>query len=506
VSAESPSRREWTGTVALTLALFAFYAVYSISRWTTYLASGYDLGIFDQAVRAYSHFKAPVVALKGPGYNVLGDHFHPIIAVIAPLYWIWDSPVVLLVVQAALIAASVPVVYRFTRRRTAPGVAFVISAAYGVGWAIQSMIDFDFHEIAFAVPILALAVDALDRRADRAFLGWSLLLLLVREDMGLLLVVLGVLRALVPSGGRRTWRTAAPGLALIVLGVIGYELVTAVVIPHFAPGRRFAYWQYTELGSDLPHALGNMIVHPLRAIRLFFSPSDKSISLAYLLVPFLLLPLRSRYAWLALPLLAERYYNSRPELWTTHYHYSVLPWLLFTLAMVDGADRLGVFRVRWRSQLLVAWLVIVPIWLTAFGQTAPSDLRRMITGAAWRTNAHTAAQRAVVRAIPADTCVAVDDRLAPHLDAHNYTALADFGFVRADFVALDLLYDSVGGNGGPPPRSILAAAEADGYRVVLTQNTLTLLQSPTYAGPSPACHPTARGPAPRGDFGSIRPG
>ena len=61
--------------------------------------------------------------LKGAGYNVLGDHFHPIIAVFAPLYWIWDSPYVLLIVQTALIAASIPVVYRFARRRTDPGCA-----------------------------------------------------------------------------------------------------------------------------------------------------------------------------------------------------------------------------------------------------------------------------------------------------------------------------------------------------------------------------------------------
>ncbi len=64
-------------------------------------------------------------------------------------------------------AATVPVVYRFTRRRTGPASSLIICAAFGLGWAVQSMLDFDFHEIAFAVPLLALAVDALDRRADR---------------------------------------------------------------------------------------------------------------------------------------------------------------------------------------------------------------------------------------------------------------------------------------------------------------------------------------------------
>jgi len=487
------SRREWLTVLALSVALLAFYVTYSVSRVTTYLASGYDLGIFDQAVRAYSHFQAPVVPLKGPDYNVLGDHFHPIIAIIAPLYWLWDSAIVLLVVQAVLLSVTVPVIYRFARRRCRHWPALVVCLAFGVGWAVQAMIDFDFHEIAFAVPILALAIDALDRRADRSLLVWAGLLLLVREDMGLLVVVLGAIRAMDRPQGRRSRRSAAPGLALIAVGVLAYALVTEVVIPHFAPNQRFAYWQYGELGSDLPDALGNVIAHPWHSIKLFFSPGVKAESLAYLFVPLLLLPLRSRYAWLAVPLLAERYFNYRPELWTTHYHYSVLPWLVLVLAMVDGAGRLGVLRNRWPRRVLIAWLLIVPVCLTAFGHTAPSDLRRMITVAAWRTGAHTSAQRAVVARIPAHTCVAVDDRLAVHLDARNYVSLADEQFAGSDFIALDSLFASVGGNGGPAPARVLSAALVDGYRVVFTQATLTLLESPTYSGPSAECGPVGKG-------------
>ena len=55
--------------------------------------------------------------LKAPGYNLLGDHFHPLIAVLAPLYWIWDDPRMLLLAQAALFAASMVPVARFAERR-----------------------------------------------------------------------------------------------------------------------------------------------------------------------------------------------------------------------------------------------------------------------------------------------------------------------------------------------------------------------------------------------------
>ena len=137
----------------ITLAAFADYTARALIEQARYLTTGYDLGIFDQAVRAYSHFRAPMVPLKGSGYNIFGDHFHPIIAVLAPLYWIWDIAGHPARRQAALTAAAIPVVYRFTRRRASAEWSLVAAASFAVGWPILALIDFDFHEIAFATPL-----------------------------------------------------------------------------------------------------------------------------------------------------------------------------------------------------------------------------------------------------------------------------------------------------------------------------------------------------------------
>lgn len=97
--------------------VFVVYAIYSFTRYRQLLSTGYDLGIFDQAVQQYAAFHAPQVALKGEHYNILGDHFHPILILLAPLYWIWNDPRMLGVALAALIALSCPLVYAFARRR-----------------------------------------------------------------------------------------------------------------------------------------------------------------------------------------------------------------------------------------------------------------------------------------------------------------------------------------------------------------------------------------------------
>ena len=48
----------------------------------------------------------------GPGFNLLGDHFQPIVALVAPFFRLFPTPVTLLVAQALLTAVSVVPVCR----------------------------------------------------------------------------------------------------------------------------------------------------------------------------------------------------------------------------------------------------------------------------------------------------------------------------------------------------------------------------------------------------------
>jgi uncharacterized membrane protein len=471
--------RHWQVSL-LTGLLFLGYGGYALTRQATYLTAGYDLGIFDQAVRNYARFRAPEVALKGTHYNILADHFHPIIALAAPLYWIWDSPNVLLLVQTALIAASVPVVYSFTLRRMSRGGALMVAGAYGLSWAIQAMVDFDFHEVAWGVPILAVAVDALDRRDDRTLLISAGLLLLVREDMGAVLLMIGLLRL--------AWRPRRTGYLLIGAGLAGYLLVTSLVIPAFAPTGQFAYWTFDALGPDLPHALLTIVAHPVHTVRLLFTPAIKAETLAYFFLPLALLPLRSRYSLIALPLLAERFFNSRDHLWTTHFHYNALPWLVLVLAMVDGGARLGVWSRPWLNRMMLAWLVIVPVYLSSVANITAPVIRRMLIGSAWQQRAHLHDQQAAVRQVPHDVCVSVDDRLATHLTSTNRVTLPGIPTPRTDYVVLDMGQQEVGYL-LPTPQQVLADSRAAGFVQVFSQGDLLVLRSPDYTGPSSQCRP-----------------
>ncbi len=216
---------------ALTAVMAAGYSVFALVRNYNFQTSSYDLVIFDEAVRSYAHFGPGISIIKGvhngfgPHFSILGDHWSPILASLAPLYWIDNSPQVLLVAQAVLFALAIPPLWLFTRRafgggRKATIAAYLVAVTYGLSWPIASAVAFDFHEVAFAPVLTAVALERLQAGRLRTALIALAALLLVKEDMGLFVAGIGVYLAV--ARPRQVPRQRLVGLALVAVGARGH--------------------------------------------------------------------------------------------------------------------------------------------------------------------------------------------------------------------------------------------------------------------------------------------
>jgi len=165
------------GVLVILAAAVNEIVAYGVFR--TVHVGNYDLTIFDQAVRSYSRFQLPVSLIKGvhnnfgPDFTVLGDHFSPLLALLAPLYWIHGGPTTLLLAESVLFGLAVVPLWVLARRELGTVAAYAVCLAYTVAWPLMQASAFPFHEVAFAPLAAALLFERLSawRRATAEAAG-----------------------------------------------------------------------------------------------------------------------------------------------------------------------------------------------------------------------------------------------------------------------------------------------------------------------------------------------
>src|SRR5262249_23384570 len=175
-----------------------------------------------------------------------------------PFFLAAPTPVTLVLAQALLVAISVIPVSRAAAAKLGRTAARIIAAAYALSWGLQQMIDFDFHELAFAVPLLACSLSALVRGRTRAAVLWALPLVFVKEDQGFTVAAIGLVMLITAWRARargtrdgatdgavspppNTWGVRG-GLFLMLWGLAWSVLSIEVIIPFFNPWHTYDYW------------------------------------------------------------------------------------------------------------------------------------------------------------------------------------------------------------------------------------------------------------------------
>ncbi|GLW14499.1 hypothetical protein Stsp01_12420 [Streptomyces sp. NBRC 13847] len=408
----------------MTAVFFAVYTLVSLLRNDRMLNAGYDLGIFEQAIRAYAHGQAPVVELKGPGFNLLGDHFHPILVLIAPLYRLFPGSATLLVVQAALMALACYPLTRWAHRAVGPVTGLVVGCGLGASWGLVTGVTKDFHEICFAVPLLAFSVTALGHRRWRAAAAWALPLLLVKEDLGLTLAAIGAYIAwqgLRERRGPEAPRRNSPlllGLGVVCLGAAGTALEVLVLLPAMNPRGGFDYWQ--QMPGEASTASGAVGLASL-GLHLFWPPM-KWLLLFMLAAPTAFVGLRSPLTLLCVPTLAWRLLAGNEHYWQPNFHYNAILMPLVFAGFVDvlhrRTDLVPPARRRWLLTFSAAFTAVT---------AAVYPLHDLVLPSAWRTPAHVRTAERLLARIPDGDTVASSNRLAPMLTGRATVSLVCFG-------------------------------------------------------------------------------
>jgi uncharacterized membrane protein len=474
-----------------------------------------DVGEFDQAVSGYAHFMGPhspfvgLPNLSNAGVSQLSDHFTPLLALLAPGYWIYDGPQTLLIETAILAALPMIPLWIFTRRALNVPAAYLVIIGYALCWPLQEALWFEFHEVFIAMPIMAWMIERAQAGKRRQAALVSLLLLGVKDDMGLLVAVFGLYLAAKDLTVRQWFGFARaplttlqrlkgrPGrwlpLLLVPIGLIMVSLVGSVIIPHFggSPSRDFSYG---EFGATQGQALHAMVIHPLRTVHTIIGNGTKRHTLLFLMLPTAFFALFSPLILLTAPLLLERFLSTNTLYWAMPLHYNAFVVVILLCAGVDGAARVVRWVPRYSERLPAnARGRLRPVLATAFAcyvagfslVTAHQyPLATMSHRAFWRATSKpmvTAGQAAVAR-VPDDTVVAASATIGPQLLHKDKVIMwsipGDRGYPATPWILADNKRSTYPFASVAAQRADIANLEAHGYQVVYQDDGWIVLHNP----------------------------
>ncbi|HKR02244.1 MAG TPA: DUF2079 domain-containing protein [Pyrinomonadaceae bacterium] len=470
----------------LVLIVTLLYSSLSILRHRHFTSGAYDLGIFDQVIWQYSQFRAPYSTVRSNllTENLLGDHFHPLLAALAPLYWFVDSVEALLFIQALLFSIAIVPIFLFAEKRLGRVAAYLFAISYALFWGIQRAVEFDFHEIALAVPLVAFSIYFMDEKRWRAYFVCAVLLLLTKENLSVTVFFFGVY--LVAT------RQFKQGLISMGAGIVWFFAAVKLFIPFFLDpsttrvdraNSYYRYWSYNQFGPSPWSALKTIIADPLLVIRTLFSPAVKLQTYWHIFYPFLFLAFFSPLFILVVPLIAERFLSEGAHFWGMDFHYSAILAPVVVMASIDGLARVSrlMKRVRPGYVIIPASALVLAFNLYLLPRF---PLWNLTSPAYWRLSASDRVGYKAVSLIPPGASVAAQGPVTPHLShrpaifvLNPLTVIPDSDFI----VASERL------NSFPFPvfedvRYYLDAQEARGYRKIFDEEGWVVLKREALTG------------------------
>ncbi|MCL5736956.1 MAG: DUF2079 domain-containing protein [Actinobacteria bacterium] len=394
--------------IVLGLGVFlyiAFYLTWGIRDYNNFGTYGFDFGIHDQAIWLLSRGHSPFVTISGSNY--FGDHLHWIVFALVPLYWIFSSGQVLLVVQVlALGLAAVPafLVARLKLRNEwlACGIAWIYILNPYIGWANSDQ----FHPDVFEVALVFLAFLFVLCGRWRLFIVMIVLMMFVKEDVPLLALGIGVWVAVLYN--RRA------GTAAALLSLLWAFINFRFLLPMLSGTGSLA--EYVKMhGNRIPFGgvkgfASTFFTKPWKVVSAAFGPGRPTY---YLQVfgPLGFLPLLSPSTLVAVILpLAANGLSTFAYQHMLKYHYGTLVVPALLVAAVFGIANLP---LRVRKILVGLMLVTSAVGLWLWGPVPHSR-----DPGIWE-NAPPAYARAVhdaIEMIPAEAVVSADYHLVTHVD------------------------------------------------------------------------------------------
>ncbi len=192
-----------------------------------------DLALFHQALwNTLSEGGLLVNSLEGGSH--FGVHFSPILFSLLPFYALAPSPQTLLIAQSVLLSLGAIPIYLLAREKLGERAGVIFGFLYLLYPGLHGVNLYDFHEVAFLPFLVGMTLWGYLTGRKNMLLLFGLLSLLIKEDVALIILMIGLLGLNQTRKEEGTERFPYAVLTFCAVGVlIAFHLVIRLAfLPH----------------------------------------------------------------------------------------------------------------------------------------------------------------------------------------------------------------------------------------------------------------------------------
>lgn len=418
--------------LALLVCLFFIYVLYftvtSFLRYDNFYTGRFDLGNMAQTVWNTSQGRIFVFTNPNGTETVSRLAFHAdfLLVLLAPFYFIWSDPKMLLLIQTVIVGAGAFFVYLIAKDILKnKNYAFIFSFIYLINPSIQRANLYDFHSVTLVTFFLLGTYYFYRKKQYFWFSIFALLAALTKEEIWVIIGLFGVFLFIFQ-------KKKLLGSIIFLISIAMFYFLIWHAIPASLGSGHFALAYYSDFGDSPGKIIKNTIFSPMKIFNILLDPGR----LSYLNQLFLPVGYMSLFAPVflifALPDLMINLLSNNIQLHQIYYQYTspITPFLFIT-AILGVA---GLKKIKYiPSAVLIIYMVSVSLMAAYFFGPLPGSKESNLD---MYTNQLKNKDRIenYLAHIPENISIAATNNAGSHLSQRQQIYTVPLGIGKADMV------------------------------------------------------------------------
>lgn len=407
------------------LSYIVIFSILAFLKFSNFRYNALDLGIINQVFYNSVHGKFFESTIHPSTY--LKDHFSPILFLFLPLYILFQSPLLLIIIQISAIAVCSIPIYLIAKNYFSKIPSFLVALAWLLNPAVQNLSLFEFSFLSLALPCIFFALYYYTKNRMGTLLMFSCVALLVREDVSLFIFMLGLLMIFDKKNIR--W-----GIATLIISSF-YFIISMKIIALLGGNGGYKFFvYYSWLGKDWLEVIKNILLHPIIWIKRFWSIGNIEMILGFLL-PFSFLPIfGTRYLLLSSLIYAQIFFGAPGPsglILKTQYSTLFLPSLfmsyIFGMYHLKTSKKNSFFQKYFVKDFLGKIIIITAVIYSMF--TLGPIIGTIEKNVIRKNKATNIRQHSLLKIIPPHSSVVSSYKFLPHVSSREFIYGFNYFFI-----------------------------------------------------------------------------